>query len=124
MAAPLYTTVSVQHRTISQAQPDRKMIRYALSRASNGDVYWRADTFADPEDPTLPLRWLSHEGRMTVGEVIAAAPSYEKVIRTWTGAEVAAGAADADWQVEQRRARALDQLRAELTAARIGRSTG
>ena len=78
MAAPLYTTISAPHRTISLRRADGTTVRYALARLNSGDVFWRADTFEDSSDHLEPMRWLSHEGRLTVEQVIAAAPACER----------------------------------------------
>lgn len=117
MATPIQTTVAVAHRSISQLQPDGTTRRYSLARLGNGDVFWRRDTFAAPSGPTEPMRWLDHHGPMTVADVMQAAPGCERVIRTWTRTEIAAGVADAEWLTEDRRAAALTRLAEELAAA-------
>jgi hypothetical protein len=93
---------------------DGTTVRYSLSRSLNGDVYWRADTFAAIDDHIEPMRWLNHLGRLTVAEVITAAPQCEKTIRAWTQAEIDDGLIEVDWDQQDRRVTALDRLREQL----------
>ena len=119
MPEPIHTTVSVAQRTITQLLTDGRTVRYALAATSDGDVYWRQDTFAAADDLIQPLRWLSHEAPLTVAAVVAAVPKCEDTIRAWTRAEIedAFAGADLDALGRERRARAIVRLREQLRAA-------
>jgi ABC-type transport system involved in cytochrome c biogenesis ATPase subunit len=119
---PTHTTISVAHRTITQLLANGRTVRYALAASSDGDVYWRQDTFASAEDPVQPLRWLSHRGPLTVSAVIEALPHCQETIRAWTQSEIddAFAAADLDEIAQQRRTTAQRRLHDELRAAHAG----
>jgi hypothetical protein len=115
---PIHTSISVVQRTITQLLANGRTVRYTLAPASDGDVYWRQDTFAPADHPIQPLRWLSHQGPLTVAAVVAAVPQCREAIRAWTQAEVddALAATDLDETARRRRAAAVTRLREQLDA--------
>jgi hypothetical protein len=106
------------HRTITQLLPNGRTVRYALAPTRDGDVYWRQDTFASAEDPVQPLRWISHQGPLT----IEAVPQCQEAIRAWTQAEIddSFAAADLDEVAQQRRTTAYVRLQDQLRASHGG----
>lgn len=115
---PIHTTISVVQRTITQLLANGHTVRYTLAPASDGDVFWRQDTFAPADHPTQPQRWLSHQGPLTIAAVVAAVPQCREAIRAWTQAEVddALAATDLDETARRRRAAAVTRLREQLDA--------
>jgi hypothetical protein len=57
-----------------------RTVRWALAATRGGDVYWRQDAFAPADDPIQPLRWISHQGPLTVAAVIEAVPHCQETI--------------------------------------------
>ena len=116
MTEPVHTTISAAHRTITQLLANGRTVRYSLSPTSDGDVYWRQDTFAAADDLVRPLQWIGHQGPLGVAAVIEAVPICRETVRAWTRAEIddAFAGADLDDVARQRRAAALTRLRAQL----------
>jgi hypothetical protein len=112
----VHTTISVMHRTITELLPNGRTVRWALTATRGGDVYWRQDAFAPADDPIQPLRWISHQGPLTVAAVIEAVPHCQETIRAWTQAEIddCFAAAELDELAQQRRTTAHVRLREQL----------
>jgi hypothetical protein len=118
-AREIVTTAVPSKRVIVVLRSDEKSDRYSLCRFPDGSVWWRADTFRAPEDPSEPESWIAYHGELTVGQVIERVPDCRRSVLQWTRDEVERGIVvtdSHDFHVRERRAHSLERLRRELEA--------